>query len=54
VSSHLAAHRDHVAQRNADYRAICDRTEFKQLSVVTGPLDDVQSAPAARILDHPS
>ncbi len=33
-------------------KAICDRTEFKALSVVTGPLDDVQSAPAARILEH--
>ena len=28
VSSHLAAHRDHVAQRNSDFKAICDRTEF--------------------------
>ena len=52
VSSHLAAHRDHVAQRNADFKAICERTEFKALSVVTGPLDDVQAAPAARVLDH--
>ena len=44
--------RERVAQRNSDFKAICDRTEFKALSVVTGPLDDVQAAPAARILEH--